>query len=82
MRFPFQFNPLSNPIFIVKTQLTERSRDKHWKHNIKNITNIEKREKVKSSYGNKIDDLGWPWIEMFELSQKFAGFRWLGGNNG
>jgi len=37
----------SKPIFIVKTQLTERSRQNIENTTLKNITNIEKREKVK-----------------------------------
>jgi len=44
------YNPIqSNPIFIVKTQLTERSRitDKHRENkHLKNIMNIENEKKV------------------------------------
>jgi len=46
----------SNPIFIVKTQLTERSRitDKHRENHIKNITNIENEKKSYENAGNEV----------------------------
>ena len=50
-------NPIqSNPIFIVKTQLTERSRitDKHSENHIKNIANIENEKKSYENAGNEV----------------------------